>query len=79
VRRDRCDEDRRARYAVLTDAGTAFVREAFPRHAAAVHAAMAGLTQEEQLAARALLRRLGTAAAALEVPDLPDVPAEPAA
>ncbi|MGZ8491578.1 MAG: MarR family winged helix-turn-helix transcriptional regulator [Gemmatirosa sp.] len=63
VRRDRCPEDRRARYAVLTDAGTAFVREAFPRHAAAVQTAMAGLTQAEQETVRGLLRTLGTAAA----------------
>lgn len=66
VRRDRCDEDRRARYAVLTDAGTAFVREAFPRHAAAVHAAMVGLSADEQCTARELLRALGTTAAALD-------------
>lgn len=80
VRRDRCAEDRRARYAVLTDAGTAFVREAFPRHAAAVRTAMAGLTHEEQLEARALLRRLGTAAAALAgLPAGEDATAEPAA
>lgn len=79
VRRDRCDEDRRARYAVLTEAGTDFVREAFPRHAAAVHAAMAGLTHEEQETARALLRHLGTTAAALPAPGSTGVPAEPAA
>jgi MarR family 2-MHQ and catechol resistance regulon transcriptional repressor len=66
VRRDRCAEDRRARYAVLTDAGTAFVRDAFPRHAAAVHAAMAGLTPEQQGQVRELLRTLGTTAAALD-------------
>ncbi len=63
VRRDRCPEDRRARYAVLTEAGEAFVREAFPCHAAAVQAAMAGLTPEEQETARTLLRKLGTTAA----------------
>jgi MarR family 2-MHQ and catechol resistance regulon transcriptional repressor len=66
VRRDRCPEDRRARYAVLTEEGEAFVREAFPRHAAAVRAAMAGLTPEEQETARTLLRTLGTTAECLE-------------
>jgi MarR family 2-MHQ and catechol resistance regulon transcriptional repressor len=66
VRRDRCTEDRRARYAVLTDAGTEFVRAVFPRHAAAVAAAMSGLTPEEQRTVRTLLRTLGTTAAALE-------------
>jgi MarR family 2-MHQ and catechol resistance regulon transcriptional repressor len=66
VRRDKCAEDRRARYAVLTDAGTEFVRQVFPQHAAAVAAAMSGLTAEEQRTVRALLRTLGTTAAALE-------------
>ncbi|MDF1503515.1 MarR family transcriptional regulator [Roseisolibacter sp. H3M3-2] len=66
VRRDKCAEDRRARYAVLTDAGTAFVREVFPQHAAAVAGAMAGLSADEQRVARSLLRTLGTQAAELE-------------
>ena len=64
VRRDRCPEDRRARYAVLTEAGRAFVEEAFPRHAATLHAVMRGLTPEEQRGVTALLRTLGTTAAA---------------
>lgn len=80
VRRDRCPEDRRARYAVLTDAGTEFVREAFPRHAAAVRAAMAGLTAEQQRVARELLRELGTTAAELALPGADgDARREPAA
>jgi len=65
VRRDACLEDRRARYAVLTDEGTAFVRRVFAEHAAAIHEAMAGLDQEEQLVATRLLRKLGLAAAGL--------------
>ena len=65
VRRDRCDEDRRARYAVLTEAGTAFVREIFPQHAAALRRAMSGLTREEHEVATRLLRTLGRTAAAL--------------
>ena len=63
VRREACPADRRARYAVLTQAGAAFVRDAFPVHAAAVAAAMVGLTRDEQLAATALVRRLGRGAA----------------
>jgi len=66
VRRDACLEDRRARYAVLTDDGTAFVRRVFPDHAAAIREAMAGLDQEQQLEATRLIRKLGLAAAGLE-------------
>lgn len=64
VRRDQCPDDRRARYAVLTEAGEALVREVFPQHAAALRAAMDGLPREEQRAATELLRTLGTGAAA---------------
>ncbi len=63
VRREACPGDRRARYAALTAAGEAFVREAFPLHAAAVAEAMRGLTRDEQLAATVLVRRLGRGAA----------------
>ncbi|GJG86648.1 MarR family transcriptional regulator [Gemmatimonadetes bacterium T265] len=63
VRREACPDDRRARYAALTAAGEAFVRAAFPVHAAAVAEAMQGLTRDEQLAATALVRRLGRGAA----------------
>lgn len=63
VRREACPADRRARYAALTPAGEAFVCEAFPVHAAAVASAMRGLTRDEQLAATALVRRLGRGAA----------------
>ena len=63
VRRDACLEDRRARYAVLTDEGTAFVRRVFPEHAAAIREAVAGLDGEEQLVATRLIRKLGLAAA----------------
>jgi MarR family 2-MHQ and catechol resistance regulon transcriptional repressor len=66
VRRDRCDEDRRARYAVLTDAGSALVREIFPQHGDAMRRAMDGLSREEQEVATRLLRTLGQHAAALE-------------
>ena len=66
VRRDACLEDRRARYAVLTDEGTAFVGRVFPEHAAAILEATAGLTSDEQIAATALLKKLGLAAAGIE-------------
>ena len=63
VRRDACLEDRRARYAVLTDDGTAFVRRVFPQHAEAIREAVAGLDAEEQRVATRLIRKLGLAAA----------------
>ncbi|HZF68400.1 MAG TPA: MarR family transcriptional regulator, partial [Gemmatirosa sp.] len=56
VRREACPGDRRARYAVLTDAGASLVAEIFPAHAAAIGEACAGLTPEEQQAVTALLR-----------------------
>ena len=68
VRRDQCPSDRRARYAVLTDEGSAFVREIFPSHAAMLHAVMGGLTTEEQQVAARLLKVLGTTAQAMEHP-----------
>jgi MarR family 2-MHQ and catechol resistance regulon transcriptional repressor len=63
VRREACPEDRRARYAALTDEGTAFVRAAFPAHAAAVHDTLGALTRDEQREAARLLKRLGLGAA----------------
>ncbi len=70
VRREECPEDRRARYAALTEAGTAFVRAAFPAHAAVVRAAAGALSRDEQREATRLLRRLGLGAAAGAEPDL---------
>jgi MarR family 2-MHQ and catechol resistance regulon transcriptional repressor len=66
VRRDRCHEDRRARYAVLTEEGSALVREIFPQHGHALRRAMDGLSREEQEVATRLLRTLGQHAAALQ-------------
>jgi MarR family 2-MHQ and catechol resistance regulon transcriptional repressor len=74
VRREACPGDRRARYAVLTDAGASLVAEIFPAHAAAIGEACAGLTPEEQQAVTALLRALGRSAAGLD-----GAPAEPRA
>ena len=63
VRRDECAEDRRARYAVLTPDGEAFVRRVFPAHAAEVRKSVAALTREEQRTLTGLLKRLGLGAA----------------
>jgi MarR family 2-MHQ and catechol resistance regulon transcriptional repressor len=66
VRREECAEDRRARYAVLTAAGTALIRKIFPQHTVAVERALSGLTLAEQREATQLLRKLGLATAAGE-------------
>jgi MarR family transcriptional regulator, 2-MHQ and catechol-resistance regulon repressor len=63
VRREECAEDRRARYAVLTPAGTALIKKIFPQHAVAIEKALSGLTTAEQRDAVQLLRKLGLAAA----------------
>jgi MarR family 2-MHQ and catechol resistance regulon transcriptional repressor len=63
VRREACPEDRRARYAALTEQGDAFVRAAFPAHAASLRAALGALTRDEQAEAARLLKRLGLGAA----------------
>jgi MarR family 2-MHQ and catechol resistance regulon transcriptional repressor len=59
VARRPCTEDRRAVYVELTPEARARMDEVFPRHAAAVREAMAGLTSEEKGIAAALLKRLG--------------------
>lgn len=64
LERRACATDRRARYAALTQAGAALMRDIFPGHAAAMREAMGGLSTADQKAATALLRRLGLAAAA---------------
>ncbi len=75
VRRDECPGDRRARYAVLTAEGTAFLGRIFPEHAAVLRAAMAGLTRDEQREVTRLLKALGLAAAG-SAPERPrDAPA----
>lgn len=63
VERRDCPEDRRARYAALTEAGTALMEGIFPSHAQAIEAAVAGLTSPEQATAAGLLKRLGRTAA----------------
>jgi MarR family transcriptional regulator, 2-MHQ and catechol-resistance regulon repressor len=68
VRRRPCPDDRRARWAELTPAGSAFIREHFPDHARAIERATSGLTGAERTQATKLLRKLGTSAAELPVP-----------
>jgi MarR family 2-MHQ and catechol resistance regulon transcriptional repressor len=66
VAREACASDRRARYAVLTTAGRQLMKRIFPRHAAAVSRALAGLTRDERHAATKLLRTLGLSAAGMD-------------
>ena len=66
VKRQECPGDRRARYAVLTPAGTALIRGIFPAHSKVIAKAVAGLSASERATATKLLRKLGLAAA--EVP-----------
>lgn len=63
VERRECEEDRRARYAALTEEGEALVRRIFPEHAARLEHVLAGLDDAEKAQALALLRRLGRHAA----------------
>ena len=63
VERKSCSEDRRARYAALTDAGEKLIDEIFPEHAAGIEALMSELDLEEQETAYRLIRRLGLSAA----------------
>ena len=63
VRRVRDAADRRAVRVELTDHGLALIGSLFPRHAAEIGRAMAGLGPEELRALGALLRKLGLAAA----------------
>ncbi len=64
VRRVACPKDRRVLYAELTDQGRKLIAAIFPKHAARIRQAVAGLSAEEQEAARALLKKLGLAAKA---------------
>jgi MarR family transcriptional regulator, 2-MHQ and catechol-resistance regulon repressor len=66
VRRALCETDRRARYAELTDEGQALIARIFPAHAEVIRRATAGLGLADQRKAIALLKALGTEAAALE-------------
>jgi len=63
VERRECPEDRRARFAALTDLGREFIRGIFGDHARVIHRAVGGLTREEKRRAAGLLRKLGLSAA----------------
>ena len=71
VRRAPCASDRRARYAELTPAGSKLVADIFPAHAEVIRRAMSGLGLADQRLLTALLKTLGTEAAALELKSKP--------
>jgi MarR family 2-MHQ and catechol resistance regulon transcriptional repressor len=62
VERQECPGDRRARYAVLTPAGTELISRIFPDHARVIAKAVGALSPTEQLEATAMMRRLGLGA-----------------
>ena len=63
VERRRCEHDRRAFYAALTEDGEAFISRIFPGHAEAIQLAFKGLSDAEIETLTVLLRRLGLSAA----------------
>ncbi len=63
VERRTCQQDRRARYAALTPAGTELVAKIFPEHAALLTQVMEGLTLDGQSTAADMMRALGLFAA----------------
>ena len=69
VERQECPGDRRARYAALTRAGEELIARIFPDHAQALARAVSGLSRSEQAQAIELLRKLGTAAEAIALPE----------
>ncbi len=74
VQRDPCPGDRRAVLLALTPAGQALIETVFPRHAADIADAMAGLDSAELTLLGQLLRKLGLAAAQCAPEDAPDDP-----
>lgn len=64
VERRPSPEDRRTRFAALTDAGVALLDEIFPEHARALSEGMQALDPEEKRILADLLKRLGRGAAA---------------
>lgn len=59
VRRNASKEDRRLIYAEITEEGTAFIQEAFPKHAEVIAEVMSGLSEEERRISAELLKKLG--------------------
>lgn len=70
VERQACPRDRRASYAVLTEAGESWMCEVFPEHAESLTRALGGLDEDEMIHAIELLRKLGLHAAALPVEEV---------
>jgi MarR family 2-MHQ and catechol resistance regulon transcriptional repressor len=66
VRRLPCEHDRRSTWAELTPEGTKLVAKIFPAHAEVIRRALSGLGLADQRKVAALLKTLGTEAAALE-------------
>lgn len=66
VARQECEEDRRARYAVLTREGEKLVQRIFPEHARRIAEVLAGLEPAAQLQAAEMLKQLGRHAAEVE-------------
>ena len=63
VERRRCEHDRRAFYAALTEDGEALISRIFPGHAEAIELAFEGLSDVELETLTVLLRKLGLSAA----------------
>lgn len=59
VRRRACAEDRRQTFAEITEEGSRFIEEVFPKHAEVIAEATAGLSAEEKKLAADLLKKLG--------------------
>lgn len=59
VRRNASKEDRRLIYAEITEEGSAFIQEAFPKHAEVIAEVVSGLSEEERRSAAELLKKLG--------------------
>ncbi|MBD7942917.1 MULTISPECIES: MarR family winged helix-turn-helix transcriptional regulator [Psychrobacillus] len=59
IKRVSSDTDRRVTYAEITEAGTEFMNELFPRHEQQLIQLMNALSEEEKLEAIELLKKLG--------------------
>ncbi|MGY4689973.1 MarR family winged helix-turn-helix transcriptional regulator [Salibacterium sp. K-3] len=60
--RERCPNDRRVIYAVITEKGTDLMDEIFPKHAARIQELFSILTEGEKQQLIPMLKKLGTAA-----------------
>jgi MarR family 2-MHQ and catechol resistance regulon transcriptional repressor len=62
LKRGPCAEDRRVIFAEMTAAGNELFDSIFPNHASTIHSLMNVLTQDEQVEATEVLKRLGKSA-----------------